>query len=358
MSKTVNILAFILGLGLLVGLVFYHGLERTGDEMAQIGWRIIWPCLCAYAMMFCGSICWYLYIEPGSFKGNILHLYLANLAGQAMNQLTPTAGLGGEAIKGTLLAGRAKSEVLASSLIQYNVCYTAWSAVLVIAGPIALMFNVLPKVTWEERMLLFGIGLLCFLPVIGLLWLVQRGAVKSLFGLIRRLRLPIKTEKLNNWAHRVDHDLRDFKNRYPKRHFWAQVVMVLNRIFSILEVWAILLILPEGLLTVEPTLSLALVIMSVSQIIAWVFAAIPAQMGVLEGMQGGLFKYLGIGTVATGVGMEFVRRARKLILNIFGLLCMVLLQRLPGPSVPEIEEANTELPTEEGAPLEPSPTEP
>jgi len=330
MSKIFNIISFFGGIALLSYLVMDQGAANVWNDLTGLGWGIMWPILCAYLMMFCGSFCWLLSMKPGRFNGNIGHVYLANLAGQAVNQLTPFVGVGGEVIKATLLTKRAKSETLVVGLVHYNVSYTIWSLVLIFLGPLIMIFD--DSLTMNTRLLTFGLALVFVVPVLGIFWLLRRGAVQSLFSLIKKLRLPINTEKLHSWALQVDEDLRTFRTNYPKRFFWSHIAIAGNRVFAVLEVYSIMY-----LLDIPGGLRMAILIMSLSQMVAWMFAFVPAQIGILEGAQEIIFKSIGF-TAALGLQFEIVRRARKLTLNFFGLLCMAIVSRLPvAPTKPGMD---------------------
>jgi len=193
----------------------------------------------------------------------------------------------------------------------------------------------------KTRLLVMGLALVFVLPVLGLFWLIRKGAVQSLFKFIKMLRLPINTEKLHSWALRVDKDLQSFRTNYPRRFFWSHIAIAGNRVFAVLEVFSIMY-----LLDIEGGIRMAILIMSLSQIVAWMFAFVPAQIGVLEGSQKVIFETIGF-SAAMGLQFELVRRARKLTLNFFGLLCMLVVSRLP---IPPTKPGMDHHPAPDGAP--------
>jgi len=330
MSKWINAIALIMGISLLTWLVFSTGPEKIWADITGIKyglWGILIPVTCYTCATFWEAINLYLYMGPGGIKGNVGHVFLANMAGQAINQLTPTGGLGGEAVKGTLLSNRASSEVLTVALVLYNLSFTLISLFIILLGPTLILFD--SQFPLALRLTMFGVALLFVIPVGALFWLVRRGAARKFVKLLKLLRLPVNIEKLTVWAEDVDQQLRSFKKQHRRSHYWATFMMVLSRFHACFEVWAIM-----WLLGYPVTFREAILIMSLSQVLYWCFAFVPGQMGVAEGGQQKIFTTIFPGRFGPedvgriGLNMEIIRRVRKLILNVLGILCMVLLNRI------------------------------
>ena len=331
MTKWINAVALIFGLSLLTWVVFSIGPYEIWDQITGIKgglWGIALPVACYTGATFWEAVNLYLYMGPGGIKGNVGHVFLANMAGQAINQLTPTGGLGGEAVKGTLLSNRASSETLAVALVLYNLSFTLISLFIILLGPLLILFD--DQFPLSLRLTVLGIALLFVIPVTALFWLVRRGAAQKFVGMLKLIRLPVDIEKLRSWAEGVDGQLREFKNENRSKHRIATFMMILSRTHACFEVWAIMWLLNHPVSFRE-----AILIMSLSQVLYWCFAFVPGQTGVAEYGQGRIFMFLfpaKFGTVefAKSIGgtMEIIRRLRKLILNAMGLMCMFALNRI------------------------------
>jgi len=330
MSKWINGVALVMGVSLLTWLVLSTGPEKIWNDISSIKyglWGILIPVACYTCATFWEAVNLYFYLGPGGIKGNIGHVFLANMAGQAINQLTPTGGLGGEAVKGTLLANRASSDVLTVALVLYNLSFTLISLCIILLGPCLILFD--SQFPMSLRLTVLGIALLFVIPVGALFWFVRRGAAKKFVKLLKLLRLPVNTEKLTVWAEDVDQQLRTFKKKHRRHHRIATFMMVLSRLHACFEVWAIMWLLNHPVSFRE-----AILIMSLSQILYWCFAFVPGQMGVAEGGQQKIFTTIFPGRFGPedvgriGLNMEIIRRVRKLILNGLGILCMLLLNRV------------------------------
>ncbi len=116
-------------------------------------------------------------------------------------------------------------------------------------------------------------------------------------------------------ASELDARMADFVETRPAAVRKAAFFSLMVRLFQVGEVWFLLEPLsPEG-----PTLLIAILLQTVSQLIGWLAAFVPAQVGVLEGGSAGLFALAGLDP-ATAFAVVVARRARVIISVAIGLL--------------------------------------
>ena len=97
--------AALVGLGVLGLLVWNVGVAEVAGHLRQIGWRAPLLLLPYVAVALCDAQGWACAIPRTTHArpAPLWRLSLARLAGEAINNLTPTANLGGEPIKVYLL---------------------------------------------------------------------------------------------------------------------------------------------------------------------------------------------------------------------------------------------------------------
>src|SRR5437867_6968827 len=104
----IQLVAFLGGLGLLGVLVRNVGVAEVASHLRQIGWLAPLLPLPYIAVLMCDTQGWACAIPPTA-QAHVVpfwYLSLARLAGEAINDLTPTASIGGEPVKVYLLRAR------------------------------------------------------------------------------------------------------------------------------------------------------------------------------------------------------------------------------------------------------------
>ncbi len=199
--RKINLILLGLALVLFVWMLYQVGWPTIWQHLREVGWW--WPLvLLPYGVVnFVEAVSWdLLLLSPG--RPSLARLFSLRLAGEALNTLTPTAGLGGEPFKASRLANSGVSwhEATASVVIHKGV--TVLSLALYIFLGLALAPFLLSLATSLVWLLLAG-GLLLALG--GLLFVILQGrgpcgqAIRFLerFGLCPR-RLKDKEPELQS----------------------------------------------------------------------------------------------------------------------------------------------------------------
>jgi len=242
-------------------------------------------------------------------------LFLLRLAGESLNQLTPTASLGGEPFKALRLhaEGVAWHEATASLVIHKALMVI--SLVLYILLSLAMIPTALPGISphlaWFSCLgtLLLGTAGCAFVV------LQRRNPCTVLIGLLERVNLcpAVLRTKAPDFA-ALDAALAAFYRDHAGAGLLALLFYLLGWMVHVVEVCLIFWLLghPIGL-------SLALCLDALSQLIAGLGFMIPVSMGVQDG--GNILLSLGFNLGSTlGAGFSILRRFREAFWLLLGLL--------------------------------------
>jgi glycosyltransferase 2 family protein len=242
-------------------------------------------------------------------------LFFVRLAGESLNQLTPTASLGGEPFKALRLhAGGVAWQEATASLVIHKALMVL-SLVLYILLCLALIPFALPGISHSLAFLsclgtavLAGAGVAFVVvqrrnPCISILKLLQR------FGLCPAL-LAAKEAELAS----LDAFLAAFYRDHPGAGALALLFFLLGWMAHAVEVYLIFWILGHPI-----NLGTALCLDALSQLVAGLGFMIPASLGVQDG--GNILISLGFNLGATlGAGFSILRRMREAFWLLLGLL--------------------------------------
>ncbi len=298
-------------------LLLEYDLSAIANDLARVGLGFGWIVLLWAVMVAADTASWYFCFGAARGQVGFWRLTLIMTAGQAINSVTPSGNLG-ELVKGKYLAEHTTTAVTVSSLIIYNFMYTLVTAVMVLAGAACATF--LSQVPSWLKLVLWGASLVVCGYTVLLVVILRRGLAEKVIRFLRRIHIPLKNpEKWIHNAQQVDRDLREFQQKYPRDFRLTIGAMVVSRMISVAEVWVICLLLGRP---INP--AVAFFIMAVSQLLFWVFALVPSQIGVMEQGSDSLFAAMDY-QPGTGFTFELVRRARRVFQIAVGLLVLLYL---------------------------------
>jgi uncharacterized protein (TIRG00374 family) len=255
-------------------------------------------------------------------------LFPVRLAGEAVNETTPTGTMGGEALKAYLLVRARAGVPVEEALVSVVVAKSALvgSLALFIAGALALAWA-LGGIPSGMLAMLGLLSAYMALSTAGFVWAQVRGMFR-LGG--RALKWIGLGDRVAAGADRLDADLRWF---YRERRGAAAAVVGLSVVgwaAGALETWLMLVLLesPVSLLT-------ALVIEAGATGVRAVGFLIPGSIGILEGGLVGIFAMLGLGS-STGLAFSIARRFREAVWILIGYVCLAVMR---APKAPDAEPA-------------------
>jgi uncharacterized protein (TIRG00374 family) len=314
----------VLGVALLAALVAQNDPAVVVASIADLHWRLfvilVFPA--ALVALF-DTLGWrYAFLrEAVPFRA----LVGSRLAGEAFNMTTPTAAVGGEAVKAWLLRGYAPLDATLASVIVAKTTITLGQGVFFLVGVV---------VAWQTGLagsaLLYA--MLWFLVIeaiaLGLFVLVQ---MRGMLGWTGRLleRVGIRPARVQGMLGRVDDSLGRFYRTAPGRlglSIWFHFVAWL---LGSVETWLILKFLGS-----EVSLATATVIEAFGTGIKVATFLVPASLGVLEGGFVATAATFGI-SATTAISFSLVRRLREAAWVAIGLIAFAAMRpresRAPDP---------------------------
>lgn len=250
-------------------------------------------------------------------------LFWTRAAGEAFNMITPTASVGGEAIKVWLLRGRAPVHESLPSVIVAKTTITLGQGALLLVGVVLA-----GRLAGTDSRLLVAMQWLLVLEVGSLaifVFLQTRGMLGWGARLLRRFGLsPGRHAALG----RADDGLARFYRNHPARFLLSIACHFAGWMLGAAETYLILLFLgePVSLLT-------AVVIEAFGTGIRFATFFIPASIGTFEGGNVAIFVALGL-SATLGVSFSLVRRIREAAWVALGLLVFTLLRGREEEDVP------------------------
>jgi putative membrane protein len=308
--KLLQGLAVVVGLGFVVWLVHEIGPGLLWAHLSMLSWRLGLLMLPQGLVSVLDGAGWR-YAFPNRLPG-LGAATTIRLAGEAVNDTTPTGQLGGDALK-AWLATRARIP-LGEGLVAAVVGKTALvaSQVAFLAVGLGLAWND-PRVSSPLRLgllVLVGAGLLA---TAGFLWAQAAGLFRAGSRMLAWIGLG---GRVSTAALRLDADLRRY---YRGRHTRLALVLgfhFLGWLAGALDVWLALRFLGTPV-----TLTTALVIEAGATGIRSAGFLIPGALGVQEGALVGILAALGL-PPSLGLAFGVVRRIRDVLWDLIGYGCL------------------------------------
>jgi uncharacterized protein (TIRG00374 family) len=309
-----NLLAFAVGAGLLVLLLWHTGLDELGDHFDRLEWQsplILIPYICVSIV---DAVSWRWSLPAGVRSRPPFHaLVLSRMAGEAVNSVTPTATLGGEPVKAHLLHafGVPSTDGLASIVVAKTSLTIAQSLFTALGFAAFLVF--------------LGHGYVAGLLLVGLLGVLvaftyllvrvqQRNPAMALWRVLDRVIPHVGfVRRLEAGARAIDERLQDFyrgeRGAFARATAWNFVGWV----FGVAEVQVIVTLAGHPISWTE-----AFIIEAVAQPIRAVAIVIPGGLGAQEWGGAAFCMYLGMPEPAA-VTLWLLKRARETFFDVIGL---------------------------------------
>jgi len=254
------------------------------------------------------------FIGPGGRRPSFLHVVRAQVAGRAINAVTPLASLG-EATKATTLMEQTSSQRAIAAVFHYNLASIGVRLVTIVIGaPICALVLDLPHVL--TVVLLVGSAVAATALVGGIL-LVRRGMLASIVDAIRTTRL-IGKERAQTWRKK----LQAIDRYQPRRNAsfgkrWAPAAWVIvSRLLSLVSMWVVLKSVgyTAGIGTVAA-------VATAGTLISMIASIVPMGLGISEGSNAALFAALGA-PASLGVTMVLGSRITLIVYAAIGLFLL------------------------------------
>ncbi|MEE2657896.1 MAG: lysylphosphatidylglycerol synthase transmembrane domain-containing protein [Candidatus Latescibacterota bacterium] len=315
----------LLLLGYLIGTL---GLSEILHNLNVMKWGFPLVLLLAFGWHVTNSIAWACAFPPGAFRPRLTSLFMAKLAGEAVNQLTPLANVGGEPLKAYLLRHQSPTSRGLASVVVNKTAQVFTGLGFTAVGLSLVVLH------WELPLSLplpIQVGFTALLLLLALLiWAIyrkQRHMFTSILGMLHRLGIGLgMVEQRMTKAVRIDENISRFYGEHKARFLLVMLFHAAGWMLGACETYVILRSLGTGI-----DFEIAFLITSLTVIINSLFFFMPSNIGVLEGGQVFLFLTLGLDP-AMGLSLGIVKRMRKVFWIFLGWLFLSHLSRSLGRS--------------------------
>jgi len=154
---------------LLFFLIWKIGPRELWRDLTLLGWGLLPLILLEGLVDLFNAVGWRYCLSCPHRSLPFFQIFRIRLAGTSINYLTPTASLGGEVIKGSLLSLNHQGPQAGAGVIVGKLSYTLAQLIFVVLGSFFVLWKIkLPLVVWVTTLAgstLLGTGLLGFLAV-------------------------------------------------------------------------------------------------------------------------------------------------------------------------------------------------
>ncbi|MBI1870704.1 MAG: flippase-like domain-containing protein [Chlamydiae bacterium] len=299
-------LLLALGVSLFVYFTTRAGWHAILNEICKLKWNFI-PLLTVYGFVNCwDTLGWRFAFHPRVCCVNFFRLFWIRIAGEAVNNTTPTGYVGGEPVKAMLLKpyGISMTESMSSLVIAKTTM--ALSQLLFVVIGLVFAYNRL-----DISNALRGVVLACFGLLIILVFLFLFLQSRGLFSGSAKFFIHLKIGRtfLTNIMHKIvemESLMMTFYKEYKIRFLISFFFHFLGWLAGIFEIFLIV-----HWLKLPLDLGDALMIEALHQLIRGLAFMVPANLGTQEGGNLFIFTSLGFGG-ALGLSVSLIRRVREL----------------------------------------------
>lgn len=318
LSRSLNLAAAVLGCLVLARFLRSMGVDALERTLRQPAWAIALLLFLGLAVLGCDAIALHLLLRPEARTVSFLRVLGAQVAGAALNLLTPGGKLG-EATKITLLTGHAPHNRVLTSVLLFNLLYFYVAVgTVVLTLPLAHAALELPS---ELLVAAWVVAVLGLLSVVFVARLAGRAPVARCLAALGRWRV-VAAPTQARWAshvERLDSHLRELDGATSPGTRWAVLFIVAAKLLGWIELAIIL-----HVLGIEPTPVTMIALLSLGTLGDHVSKLAPLGVGFADGAHYVLFGVLGLAP-RSGVLMALLRRAQHAVFAVLGLAILLVL---------------------------------
>jgi len=329
-------ISLVLGIVALVLTIRDTGLVQIGTYFKRIGWGWVAVVILEIAITTLDASAIRAFLSPDHDKVGLGSALLSQLAGRAVNSVTPSGNLG-EAVKVSVLVEHVSQSRAVATILLYNV--VSFTIELVTVGIAALLMAGFLPMRAALRLWLLGGGVLVLALGLAISALVRRGVLVSAARLAARIPVPglasvrarlwkdarpsrylLAAERLARWEPRlrsVDDKMKLVEGaRRRDRHLGIALVAV-SRLTSMTLSFLLLIAMGETL-----TIGLVASITVGSFFIYMASTLVPMGIGINEGGYNEMFRVLGENP-ARGTALILARRVALIVYAAIGLVLVI-----------------------------------
>lgn len=283
------------------------------DQLGAIGLGFVAVVAIEVVVTLCDSAALSSFLGHGGRRATYLQVVRAQVAGRAINAVTPLASLG-EATKATTLMEHTSSRRAIAAVFHYNLATIAIRmGTIAIGAPICGLALDLPHVLVVA---LFVGGAVAAAVLIGGVLLVRRGMLVTLVDAARSIRV-LSRDRAKRWRQKVlEIDRYKPKHRKQQSRWVPTMWIVTSRLLALGSMWVVLA--SVGYTAGPGTIA---AVATAGQLISMIASVVPMGLGISEGSNAALFAALGV-PPSLGVTMVLGGRITLLAYAVLGLVLL------------------------------------
>jgi uncharacterized protein (TIRG00374 family) len=313
--KHLKLLFLMLGLGLLYLVLRDTEISLVWQRIGDVGFQGFAFVLVLHFVTFLTDVlAWQLTFQTLPLQTRWLYrLYLVRMAGEAFNNVTPFASLGGEPVKALLLKSHYGIDYHDSgaSLVLTRTINLIGLAVFLMIGFAFLLPSERFGASFKA---VAGTGLVALCVGITLFFLIQRFQITSLAGRwLGGTRLAGRIESAYLLIREIDDRFLRFYTQHRAQFTASLAVGFINWMLGVVEIYFVM-----GFLGHPVSLMDAWIIEAMAQLVRAGTFFIPANIGAQEGIFVVICSAI-TGNPAMGLAVAMIRRAREIVWIVGGL---------------------------------------
>lgn len=318
-ARWLSLLAGAVALIAFVVTLYSVGVSAITAQLRIIGWWFAPIVVLEVASTFADARVIHGFLGPGGRRPSFWGVLKAQVAGRAINLVTPMASVG-EATKVSMLVHETSSARAVAAVVRFNLSYIGLNlASVVIGAPVCAL--VLPLPGWLERLLWIG-SAVAVVVVVSVALLLRAGLLGSLIGALRGLRVvgADRARALRQRLQDVDRSLRGDRGLWSwTPGLWALVSKVLGWVI----VWIVMNANGE-----PPSVGVMATLASAGTLVSIASNVVPMGIGVNEAGIAALMAALGENP-SLGVTTVLARRVIQLFYAAVGLILLASSEAVP-----------------------------
>ncbi|MBI4585018.1 MAG: flippase-like domain-containing protein [Planctomycetes bacterium] len=171
--------AYLAGLGLCIVLIGYHGAFEIASVLSSAGWGLLGVAFFHLGPLFLFTLAWSLALERGVRPG-LVNLLWIRWIGESVNSLLPVAQIGGDVLRGRLVAQKGVPGPMAAASIIADITAGLLTEMVFAFMGVALLLN---KTASRGQSTGLIIGISIFSLILLVFYLGQR---LGMFGVLAR----------------------------------------------------------------------------------------------------------------------------------------------------------------------------
>lgn len=316
MKRNIIRISALLGILIFVFIVYQIGILRIWENIKKITWQnflILMVLRLLYWIL--RTINWKVIFDQYETSNSLFHMFYARMCSHAVNQLTPSAQVGGEAARIYIVNCSSKRISLASVIVDKTIEFLTVIIFTIIGVVIAITRIPMPG---KIKTLFIGFTAAALLLFLFVLSKQKKGLFKWFIELMAKMKIKFKfLEKNREKIKETDEHISDFYRNHRKAFLGVFLLYSLLIMLWVTEIHLTLIFIGATNISFLDSF-----LITVLGNLAFLFPLIPGSLGIYEATYVALFALLGKGT-ALGFTLVLIRRVIALIWAGIGLIGML-----------------------------------